>query len=86
MATNRERRPSSVRTSDVHVEVADGDTVTLWVREHSERFCAGCKDLGILSYVRATVRRLPPGRYHVRVESDGRVVETLARTVAPSAG
>jgi hypothetical protein len=33
----------------------DGDTVTLRLREHGERFYGGCKDLGILSCFRATV-------------------------------
>ena len=64
----------------------DGDTVTLWVREHGERVSGGCKDVGILSYFRATVRGLPPGRYYGRVESDGRVDATLGGAVARSAG
>jgi hypothetical protein len=78
-------------TGECHLWVSrgarlDGDTVTLWVREHGERLYGGCKDVGILSYFRATVRGLPPGRYYVRVESDGRVDGTLGGTVALSAG
>jgi hypothetical protein len=64
----------------------DAETVTRWTREHGEWLHGGCTDVGLLSYFRATVRGLPPGAYHVRVEYGAGARAPHVRVLLTTAG